>query len=275
KEMYIISCHTKKIFANMRRIGAGFSREITPLFDTMMKKHKPRRKQRNQAEVSHDESEAEDDVPTPYSDPLPSGEDSYTLNKLMVFYTSLQEQVIDLQVGKDAQSKEINALKKKVSKLLKWKNSRSRGLRRLKKIGSGRSVKSDVSTAEPVTTAGEVVTIDADKSTKPKVVVQEKEVSTKILAAATTVTTIVPTLRAKGIVFHKQKQSHIPTVSSSKDKGKGKMTEPEVPIKKKDQMRMDEEYVKQLEAKEQEAARLSRAQQDKEANISYDNTQAM
>nr|GEY36798.1 hypothetical protein [Tanacetum cinerariifolium] len=36
KEMYIISSHTKKIFANMRRIGAGFSGVITPLFDSIM-----------------------------------------------------------------------------------------------------------------------------------------------------------------------------------------------------------------------------------------------
>nr|GEU46750.1 uncharacterized mitochondrial protein AtMg00810-like [Tanacetum cinerariifolium] len=82
KEMYIISSHTKKIFTNMRRIGAGFSR----------KKQQPRRKQRKEAEVSHDESEDEDHVLTPSSDPLPSGEDSSILNELMVFCTILQEQ---------------------------------------------------------------------------------------------------------------------------------------------------------------------------------------
>nr|GEV62549.1 hypothetical protein [Tanacetum cinerariifolium] len=113
------------------------------------------------------------------------------------------------------------------------------------------------------------------KSVKPKVVVQEQKMSTTIPAVATKVTTAVPTPRAKGIVFHEQKKSHIPTVSSSKDKGKAKMIEPEVPIKKKDQMRIDEEYARELEAKEQEAARLSRAQQDEEANISWDNIQAM
>nr|GEX61413.1 copia protein [Tanacetum cinerariifolium] len=59
------------------------------------------------------------------------------------------------------------------------------------------------------------------------VIVQEQEMSTTIPAAATIVTTVVPTPRAKGIVFHKQKQSQIPTVSSSKDKGKAKMIEPE------------------------------------------------
>nr|GEZ25984.1 hypothetical protein [Tanacetum cinerariifolium] len=251
--------------------------------------------QRNEEEVSHDESEDEDHVPTPSSDPLPSGEDSYTLNELMVFCTSLQEQVFKLQEDKDAQSKEIAALKKKVSKLLKWRKSRSGGLKRLMKIGSGRRVKSplekdslDANTQgrknddemfgvndlsrEEVVLDTIIVTTVADKvsaapitdviedeitmahalatlrSTKPKVVVQEQEVSTTIPAAAITATTVVPTLGVKEL---------------------------EVPIKKKDQMRMDEKYAKQLEAEEQEATRLSKAQQDEEANISWDNTQAM
>nr|GEW12647.1 hypothetical protein [Tanacetum cinerariifolium] len=222
-------------------------------------------------------------------------------------------------------SKEIAALKKKVSKILKWRKSRSRGLRRLMKIGSGRRVKSplekdslgaqeDASKQERMIeeinqddkialdadtqgrktndemfgvddlTVEEVVTIIADKIsaaltidvTKDEITMSQalaalKSVKPIIPAAATKVTTVVPTPRAKGIVFHKEKQSHIPIVCSSKDKGKAKMIEPEVPIKKKDQMRMDEEYARQLEAKEQEAARLRRAQLDEEANILWDN----
>nr|GFA58936.1 hypothetical protein [Tanacetum cinerariifolium] len=66
------------------------------------------------------------------------------------------------------------------------------------------------------------------KNTKPKVVVQEQEMGTIIPAAATIVTTAIPTPRAKGIVFHEHKQSQIPTVSLSKDKGKAKMIEPEL-----------------------------------------------
>nr|GEV00392.1 hypothetical protein [Tanacetum cinerariifolium] len=296
KEMYIISSHTKKIFTNMRRIGVGFSGVITPLFDTMMV----------QAAVdmgdtpveTHQTPIDEDHVNTPSSDPLPSGEDSITLNKLMVFYTNLQEQVLDLQEAKDAQAKEIATLKKKVKELYKWRKSRSGGLRRLKKIGSGRRIKSfmkkdnlgmtnndemlgvndldgkevvmdtttseheeqiieDVSTVELVTTVGEVVTTTTVKDS-----------AALTIAVATTVTTAVTTPRAKGIVFHEQKQSQIPIVSSSKDKGKAKMIEPKVPIKKKDHMRINEEYARKLEAEEQEAARLSRAQQDEEANIS-------
>nr|GFB01275.1 hypothetical protein [Tanacetum cinerariifolium] len=168
-----------------------------------------KKKQRKEAEVSHDESEDEDHVPTPSSDPLPS--------------------------AKDTQAKEIVALKKKVAKLNKWRKSRSGRLRRLKKIGSGRRVKSPMEKDEIALDtetqrrtnddemfrvndlAGEEVVMEtttgvkdsaapttdvtkdeftmaqalaALKSTKPKVVVQEQEISTTITAAATTVTTI-------------------------------------------------------------------------------------
>nr|GFB28760.1 hypothetical protein [Tanacetum cinerariifolium] len=145
KEMYVISSHTKKIFANIRKIGVGFSRAITSLFDSMMaqaaadigdipvethqtpivdppstsqpqKPHKPRRRQRKEPETSHDVSADEDHIPSLSSDPLSS--------------------------AKDALAKEIAALKKKVSKLNKWRKSRSGGLRRLKRFGLGRRVKS-------------------------------------------------------------------------------------------------------------------------------------
>nr|GFD25600.1 hypothetical protein [Tanacetum cinerariifolium] len=82
----------------------------------MMKKQKPKRKQRKEAEISNDELEDEDYFPTPSSDPLPSGEDSSILNELMVFCTCLQEQ----------------------------RKSISEGLRRLKRFGSSRKVKSPI-----------------------------------------------------------------------------------------------------------------------------------
>nr|GEY23111.1 hypothetical protein [Tanacetum cinerariifolium] len=348
KEMYIISSYTKKIFANIRKIGAGFSGVITPLFDTMMvqapadmgdtlvethqtpivyqpstskpqKKQKPRRKQRKEAEVSNDESEDEDHIPTPSSDPLPSGDDSFILNELMLFCTSLQEQ----------------------------RKSRSRGLKRLKKFGLGRRVKppmekdsldaqedaskqgriikeidqntkialddetqgktnddeifrvDDLSGEEVVMETTTDVTEDeitmaqalaALKSIKSKVV--EIDQNTEIALDDETQGKTnddeifrVDDLSGEEVVMETTTGEHeekiIEDVSTTEpdttaeDKGKAKMIEPEVPIKKKDQMRIDEEYARKLEAKEPEAARLSRAQQDEEANNFWDNIQAM
>nr|GEW08439.1 hypothetical protein [Tanacetum cinerariifolium] len=248
KEMYIISSHTKNIFANMRRIEAGFSGVITPLFDTMMvqdhadmgdtpvethqttifdqpstskpqKTQKPRRKQRMEAEVSYDESEDEDHVPTPSSDPLPSGEDSYILNELMVFCTSLQEQ--DGLVSQENASKQermIKEIDQNAEIALDVETQRRTNddeiFRADDLVGQEVVMETTIGvkdSAAPTTdvTKDEVTmaqALAALKSTKPKVIVQEQEMSTTIIAAATTVTTVVPTPRAKVELIEKKKK---------------------------------------------------------------------
>nr|GEU62812.1 glutamic acid-rich protein-like [Tanacetum cinerariifolium] len=270
KEMYVISSHTKKIFANMRIIGVGFSG----------KTQKPRRKQRKDAETSHDESEDEDHVPTPSSDPLPSGEDISILNELMVFYTSLQEQVLDLQEANAAKANEIAALKKKVTKLTKWRKSRFGGLRRLMKFSFRMIKKIDQNAEIALDDETQGRTNDdemfgVDDHAREEVVIDSCGTRTRDeyynSTAATIVTTTVPTPRAKGIIFHEQKQSQIPTVSSSKDKGKAKMIEPEVPIKKKEHMRIDEEYARKLEAGEQRSFDEIKKLYDREMTKVYEN----
>nr|GEX31763.1 retrovirus-related Pol polyprotein from transposon TNT 1-94 [Tanacetum cinerariifolium] len=261
KEMYVISSHNKKIFANIRRIRAGFSGNPQKL----------RRKKRKEAETSHDKSKDEDHVPTPSSDPLPIGDDSSILNELM----------------------------KKVTKLTKWRKLRFGGLKRLKRIGSGRRVKSpmekdDLGAQEDASKQGRMIEeidqnaeIALDDETQGRTnddemfrvddlageeVVMDSAVEpvTTIKDSAATTTDVtedeitidqaLAALRSKGIVFYEQTQSQIPTVSSSKDKVKAKIIEPEVPLKKKDQMRIDAECARKLQAEEQEAATLSRAQ---------------
>ncbi|GJR18564.1 putative ribonuclease H-like domain-containing protein [Tanacetum coccineum] len=79
---------------------------------------------------------------TPSNDPQPSGEDSMQLTDLMVLCTKLQTQVIDIEKAKDAQAKEIVALKKRIQRLERKKMSRPTGLKRLKKVGMSRRVES-------------------------------------------------------------------------------------------------------------------------------------
>ncbi|GKB63335.1 hypothetical protein Tco_0919521 [Tanacetum coccineum] len=117
------------------------------------------------------------------------------------------------------------------------------------------------------------------KSAKSKVVIQEPVQST----VTTTPSTI---LKAKGITFRDagETTTRTPTsVSSSsiKDKGKAKMDEPKVPLNKKDQIRLDEELARRLDAEEQEAARLERenVELQEQATLAkieeWDNVQAM
>ncbi|GJT79747.1 putative ribonuclease H-like domain-containing protein [Tanacetum coccineum] len=167
KKIFVNPFHTKKVFANMKRAGKDFSRRITPLFDTMMvqaseevgedsdhpidqpstsskpkKKQTSKKTQSKEAEVPQDETEHEESVPTPSNDPQPSGEDSMQLTDLMVLCTKLQTQVLDLEKAKDAQAKEIAALKKRIQRLERKKKSRPTGLKRLKKVGMSRRVES-------------------------------------------------------------------------------------------------------------------------------------
>nr|GFD25936.1 hypothetical protein [Tanacetum cinerariifolium] len=98
---------SKYIFDNMvKSLEGGIKLYLFPRFLQVFLDNQvegmARHKEMFEAKVSHEESADEDHVPTPSSDPLPSGEDSYTLNGLMVFCTSLQEQVFDLQEAKDA-----------------------------------------------------------------------------------------------------------------------------------------------------------------------------
>ncbi|GKB28963.1 hypothetical protein Tco_0868364 [Tanacetum coccineum] len=173
KKIFVNPFHTKKVFANIKRAGKDFSGRITPLFDTMIvqaseevgkdsdhptdsnqipivdqpstssqPKQKQKRRQRKEAEVPQDETEHEESVSIPSNDPQPSGEDSMQLNDLMVICTNLQAQVLNLEKAKDAQAKEIAALKKRVQRLERKKTSRTTSLKRLNKVGMSRRVES-------------------------------------------------------------------------------------------------------------------------------------
>ncbi|GJZ56823.1 hypothetical protein Tco_0612317 [Tanacetum coccineum] len=139
------------------------------------------------------------------------------------------------------------------------------------------SVEDSVAPIILVSTAGEGVT-----ATKINEIT-----TTTVTTAATTKTTTRP--KARGVVV--QEPSEFRTTTSSpqasqpsktKDKGKAIMIEPEVPLKKKDQVALDEEMARNLEAQLQaeliEEERLARKKEE-EANIalieSWENTQAM
>ncbi|GJS40139.1 hypothetical protein Tco_0565182 [Tanacetum coccineum] len=142
----------------------------------------------------------------------------------------------------------------------------------------------EVSTADLVTTAGEVVTT------------ANVEVSTSSPTAATITNvelTLAQTLaelksarpKTKGVVMQEPSES-TPTIylqlpsqvkgQGLQDKGKAKMIEPEKPLKKKDQIKFDEELAFKLQAEEDEEERLARekAQKVEEANIAWDDIQA-
>ncbi|GKE84600.1 hypothetical protein Tco_1558342, partial [Tanacetum coccineum] len=229
KEVYVTPSHTKKVFANMKRPGKGFSRRVTPLFPTMM------------IQASEDMGEDSAAPSDSYSTPIISQPSSSKPQKKKLrrkqrkdngpteLVTDEAHKVLDLEKAKTAQAKEIASLKKRV--------------------------KSDfVSVADPVTTACEVVTTASveipNELTLAQTLIEIKTAKPKpVTTSVTTITSVRP--RAKGIIFHDQEEqvpASTKTFSSSqsqlpqvKDKGKGKMAKPEKPLNKKDQVALDEE----------------------------------
>ncbi|GJU97170.1 hypothetical protein Tco_1326441 [Tanacetum coccineum] len=150
------------------------------------------------------------------------------------------------------------------------------------------STKLDDSTAgKAVTTASvedSVAPTTIKEITLAQTLIQIKAAKPKVVTiAATTTTTTRP--KDKGVVVQEPSEFRVPQEaqpSISKDKGKGIMVEPEVPLKRKDQIALDEQIARDIQAKldaeiieEQKLAR----KQEEEANIalieSWENTQAM
>ncbi|GJV79797.1 hypothetical protein Tco_1515667 [Tanacetum coccineum] len=141
-----------------------------------------------------------------------------------------------------------------------------------------------VSTPE-VTTASTTTTVDELTLAQP--LIEIKAAKPKSVTTATTITTTVVTRpKARGVVVQEPSEFRTTTSSSqtsqlpqAKDKGKAKMIEPEKPLKKKDQILVDEEIAQrlqeELQAKLEEEERLERQKEEEDNLISWDNTQAI
>nr|GEV28077.1 transposase, MuDR, MULE transposase domain protein [Tanacetum cinerariifolium] len=144
----------------------------------------------------------------------------------------------------------------------------------------------EISTAYPVTTTGEVVTtasIEVTSASAPTTTIDELTMAQtliKIKAAkrkAVTIDATTVTIRpkAKGVVIEEPSETTTTktittttktittTQISSKDKCEGKMVEPEKPLKKKDQIALDQELAFRHLIKEQ--AELERVQIERDA----------
>nr|GEV45769.1 hypothetical protein [Tanacetum cinerariifolium] len=252
------------------------------------RKSKQKDTQETQPNDPTNESLNEDDVPAKSNDPplsrvntLGSGEDKLKLNELMELCTKLSERVLTLETTKTNQAMEIDNLKRRVKRLEEKRRSRNHGLKRLYKGRNIADIDADAETTlvnETIEDQGRYndeemfdtgvleltvddITLDkalkAFKTSKPKikgiVVRDHKEPS----VTTTKPTSIVDTTRpkAKGIVMQEPSEATTTTIlkpSQVKNKGKGKIVEPEMPLKKKTQISLDEELAFKLQAKQKE-----------------------
>ncbi|GKC31009.1 hypothetical protein Tco_1038303 [Tanacetum coccineum] len=262
-----------------------------------------------------DEAANKEDVPTQSNDPpllrvntLGSEEDIQKLKELMDLYTKLSDRVLDLETTKTAQAKEIASLKKRVKKLERKRKSKTPRMKRLFKIGRSAQVVSfedeglgnledeskqgrkidDIDEDAKVTLVNEtqgsyddaqMLDIDVFNGEEVFVAKQsekviEEVVSTAEVSAAAIITTKEITLAQALAELRSVKPKVV-----VKDKAKGNMVkeEPMNKMSKKDLLKLDEELTFKLQAEEEEQARLVRekAKKVEEANISWDNVQAM
>ncbi|GJX91865.1 putative ribonuclease H-like domain-containing protein [Tanacetum coccineum] len=199
-----------------------------------------------------------------------------------------RKRVLALETTKTTQATEIASLKKRFKKLERRNKLRTHGLKTLYKVSSSRRVES--SDEECLDMFG-VHDLDGDE------VLAESEVAIKDVNLSVDEVTLAQALaalkiastrpRAKEIVIHEQEQVPTQTVSlqqpsqvKAQDKGKGIMVEESMveqvkPMKRLEQIRLDEELIFKLQAEEEEE-RLARekAQQVKKANIAWDDVQS-
>ncbi|GJX33230.1 putative ribonuclease H-like domain-containing protein, partial [Tanacetum coccineum] len=230
KKIFVNPSQTKKFFANMKREGKDFSRRITPLFDTMM------------VQASKEVGEDFDHLTDSNQIPI----------------------VLDLEKAKSDQAIEIASLKKRVYKLEKGRMFRTTGLKRLKKAGATRRIESSndsLGAQEDASKQGRrIKDIDADAEVTLVNETQERQdedlmFDTGVLDGdemfvdATIGKKDEP--KAREVVVQEPSEfrtSPKAQPSKSKDKGKAIMIEPKVPLKRKDQVALDEDLARNIQA---------------------------
>ncbi|GJS12799.1 putative ribonuclease H-like domain-containing protein [Tanacetum coccineum] len=217
---------------------------------------------------------------------LRSGEDRLKLQELMELCTNMQNRVIDLEKTKTAQAQEITSLKLRVKKLEKKGGSRTHKLKRLYKEWKIDDINKDVEITlvhETQERYGDeemfdTCILDGDE------VLAEPEVTVKNVNLSVDEVTLAQALAAlksakvqeKANVVEEPSESitTIPTLTTTtasitvivkeQDKGKRIMVEEPVKMKKKDQIRLDEEFAFKLQAKFDEQERIETKKADAE-----------
>nr|GEX76059.1 hypothetical protein [Tanacetum cinerariifolium] len=262
---YTFPALTQKVFANIRRVGKGFLRVETPLFEGMLVARELEEQGDAEEKVQDDVDDAAaqgtdtavqgNDVhktsipsPTPPTPPLQQSQDlPSTTQEALDACAALARRVEHLEYDKVAQALEITKLKRRVKQLERGNKVKVLKLRILKKVAgddqvNGRQAKiykidmdhtsKVLSMQEDEPEVQEVVDVVTTAKLITKVVTAASE---SVTAASTTIAAAEPQVLAATII-----------VIPSKDKGKGIMVEEPKPLKKKQHVAMDEEYVRKL-----------------------------
>ncbi|GJY61235.1 hypothetical protein Tco_0461892 [Tanacetum coccineum] len=193
--------------------------------------------------------------------------------------------VLDLEKAKDDQAKEITDLKKRVQKLERKKKSRTTGLQRLRKVGMSRRVESskdrrvwgrsdDEEMFNINNLHSDEVNVDMPVGEKQEQSAKEREVNTSVEDSATP-TTIKEITLAQTLIQIKAAKPKVVTIAATttttiRPKARGVVVQELIPLKRKDQVALDEDLARNLQAQLEdelmEKERLARKQEE-EASI--------
>nr|GEV38486.1 hypothetical protein [Tanacetum cinerariifolium] len=233
-----------------------------------------------ETEVSPTKTNTKEHVPTPSNDPLPSGEDRIQLKELIELCTNLSNKVLDLESEviemKSSHKAKIEELESRVEKLeevnmsltkeFKSCNTRVESLTINETIvdkeeSSKQERKITDNNADAEVNLENVYNLDMDHE-ETVLSMQDVDVkSERIEDVVKDVEDVVATTKnvkakpkAKGVTMQEPSEfrTTLPSQSSlpsqAKDKDKGLMVEPEMPLTRKDQIALDEEVARGLEA---------------------------
>ncbi|GJW79670.1 putative ribonuclease H-like domain-containing protein [Tanacetum coccineum] len=246
------------------------------------KKQKSRRKQGKEAETAHAETGEEEHFNTPSNDPLPS---EMAKSDQAIEIASLKKREDASKQGSiediDADV-EVTLVNEQHNEDLMFDTGVLDDDEVFVDVAS--SEKNEQSTKLDDSTAGEVTTAKIDELTLAQTLIEIKAVKPKVVNT-TSITTTITRPKGKGVVVQEPSEFRVlqdSQPSISKDKGKGIMVELEVPLKRKDQIALDEQIARDIQAKLdaelEEEHKLARKHEE-EANIalieSWENTQAM
>ncbi|GKE14739.1 hypothetical protein Tco_1422316 [Tanacetum coccineum] len=185
-------------------------------------------------------------------------------------------EVYELEKTKSSQQIQIESLERGVKKLEKSKKKRTHKLKRLYKVGlSARVMSSDdeapVDEGEgrneemmfdaALDLAGEEVVVDE--------VAKDANLNEDEITFAQTLQKLKSTPKAKGVTIKEPSDTQRSVILKQKnlDKGKAKMIKPKKPLKRKDQILLDEKEARRLQAIFDEEARMAKEEAKKEAQL--------
>ncbi|GKA02975.1 hypothetical protein Tco_0675756 [Tanacetum coccineum] len=311
---YNAPCHSKKIYANMKKTNKDFSGNDTPFFPIMVVHAPPPTTTIIPPTTTITPPPPTTTPPATTSTPIPpqpttsihpSQLQKQRIRKPTRRVTEVPQpnepelsRVLELEQTKSSQQMKIESLERKVKKLEKNKKRRTHKLKRLYKVGLSARVISLEDEEPNITLVDKVegrkdeirkddLMFDKEKDLASEDVVAQakaaKDLNEDEITLAQTLQKLNSTPKAKEVTIREPsdtQRSKVILEHTSKDKGKAKMIEPENPMKRKDHILFDEQETRRLKYIFDEKARVAKEQAQKEASNAelveeWDNVQAM